>query len=282
MKTELEQKCSKCGDGFWNRVGSKPSRAGALCPKCRTKKPADNKNSTNTLVVRQAVRSQGQSDLREETDVAHELRAILDDGFHPQEHLPKGTLLQWLTDTTPKGLAEDRRIDAEMAACRLVNREKLALRKLTELQVARAESEAVIVRSQHAVLEHRVEQARLREQIRREMQQALTSSLDEEPEEPVEEKQVEETGEDPEKDPDAWYAMKAQRRKVRQRAVADQAVISEFLSQVRRVFDNRKLERSEQSLRIRSLMDTLARGPEDLPSDIRKFLANMESNKENS
>ena len=207
MKTELEQRCTRCGDGFWNRVGSRPSQAGALCPKCRTKNPADNKNATNTLVVRQAVRSQGQSDLRDEADVARELQGVLDDGFRSSGNLPKGTFWQLITGTTPARLAEDKRIDSEMAACRLVNREKLALRKLTQVQVARAESEAAIVQSQNAVLKHRVEQARLREQLRRDNPQLLTGSLDEEPEE-----QVEKTGVAPEKDADAYRAKKKARQ----------------------------------------------------------------------
>lgn len=281
---DVEIECDDCGDNFWwtvvqqrhseKRGTSAPSR----CPKCRKRKTAKKRRrrtKKTTAIVRRPARKEESPALPDNADFARELRDVVNEA-HTRYAVPPPTLWESWTGNTPESREQMRQYEASESIRGLVDRERTMLKEFAKVQVARSKSAATIIRAQNEVLEVQIEQDRLQEMLRQGTQ--LSGYLDQEHETSDQEQ---ETSEDEDSDlaqtdPDLWYATQRQRRKVRGRAMAEQAVISDFLKEARRIFNNSQLERSEQAVRLRSLMDVFAKGPEDLPAQIRKFLARVE------
>ena len=286
MFADIQKQCDKCGAGFWWTadeqqqleqlgVSAVPSR----CPDCRTtrkSKRRTRRSKKSTALVPTAPQQNIQllsQALPDPTSFVQELRHWVNEA-HTRYPLREPTLWERIKGSSTNWIEEEQRSAAAWDSVQgVISREKTMLDSLADMEVTRTAAETAIIHSRNEFLEAKLEQLRLMEQLRN-MVLGQHELADPELEEsdPLEE--------DPEEDLDAWYARESVRRKVRERAMADQAVISEFLRQVRRVFNHPTLERTERAVRIRTLMDSFSRGLEDLPAEIRKFLNRFESDGE--
>lgn len=278
---EIEWTCENCVQRFWGPVDLKNAEV-RLCEECMaeytdTPLPKKKRSKKQTALVPAAVPVQTQTldlALPNEADFAQELRHWVNEA-HTSYAVPKATFLQRITGHghDASNAEHQRQWNAEQAVKGVVEREKRMLNGLKQVHIARLEAETDIIHARSELLEAHIEHMRLLEQARALQKGPAKAQQIAPPPDPEEDEEDEEV----ETDPEINFVMERQRKKARERAMADQAVISEFLKSVRRVFNNGKLEKNERALRIRSFMDSFGKGLEDLPANIRKFLEETES-----
>lgn len=265
MKAELERVCAVCGEKFWASVRSKYGS----CPKCRRVKGAT-KVKPETALVQRALDTHAQlvaAGMPNDANFIRELRELVNEA-HTDYPLRKATFLEGLFDSNKPWREEwYRKADAKRQFKQLLDRENTMLKSLTYMQVAQSKAEAEIIEGQTKVLDARIEYIQRLERLRKLAGDASQA-------ETIKKEDDDGLGDDP----DIRYAADRHRRKARERSGADQAVISEFFSQLRRVFDHPRWDRTERAIRIRSLMDAFGKGVEDLPADIRKFMEREDLN----
>ncbi len=261
MSTDIEWVCDDCGQTFWGPAEAE-SADDFPCPHCQA---ADTVEIPNTAL---AVASPN------EADFANELRYWVNEA-HTDYPVYEPTFWEWITGRGDDALNQEqhRKWAAGQTVKQILKREKTMIRGFADAQLARMQAQSEVMRWQNYLLELHLYQQRLLEQahLLHEEQSRIVSQ-----EAVVEGVVVSEPEGETDADPEINFVMDRQRKKAREKAMAEQAVISEFLNNVRRVFKNKKLEPGERAMRIRSFMDSFGKGPEDLPAVVRKFLDEME------
>lgn len=292
MGADIEQVCTTCGDRFWltareqeyaDEVGV--SVAAVHCPDCRrrtgsTKKRRSRKTSAlvpsasahSPDLVSQAMPDQAElmGNLRHWLEEAHTVYPVREKTFweritlsdKPEVEESRRRRSAW--DSVEGLLAEHQAMLTTFTKA-----QKQRIKAQTRMVVAQAEAETAMVRARTELLNAQLEQVMVQERFRRalsreanaEAKAALPTLQDLETlKEELQSAQLEER----------------YRRRLREHADADQLAISEFLDQVRRVFNHPEYERVERASRIRSLMDSFEKGFEDLPPEVRRFLRREE------
>lgn len=265
MKAELERVCVLCGENFWASVRSKYDS----CPKCRRVKGAT-KVKPETALVQRALDTHAQlvaAGMPNDANFVRELRGLVNEA-HTDYPLRRATSLEGLFGSNKPWREESyRKADAKRQLKQVLDREKTMLKSLTNMQVTQSKAEAEIIEGRTRVLEARIEYIQRVERLRKLAGDAPEAETT---------KKADDDGLGD--DPDIRYAADRHRRRARERSGADQAVISEFFSQLRRVFDHPRWDRTERAIRIRALMDGFGKGVEDLPADVRKFMEREDLN----